>query len=638
MKITDDIILGDYHKYECTFDGKIEFGKRYDVFHEFARSTPLIFSEVVKCDEFDEMFYYDGKDLGVTYTKTNTTFKLWAPTAYKVSVEVEKDGIYKTYEMTRTEKGVYEKNVEENLYLASYVFYVEVNGKVNKLLDPYGKGCTPNSKRSVIVDPTLVKMEKYPLTEMQSYCDAIIYEASIRDFSGRGTISSFIQKGKNSILSYIKNLGVTHVQFLPLMDFKTVDDLDILRFYNWGYDAYQWMCFEKSYCCDIKNPQQSLTDMANLVNACHEHGLRVNLDVVFNHVYDVEESPLQLSCPYYYFQYSKENGYSEATGCGNDVDSTRKMCRKIIVDSCTYLTETFDIDGLRFDLMGILDIETLNTLTKECQKIKPDFMVYGEGWNMNSYLKEGKRAAQVNAKDMPLVAHFSDRFRDVMKGGTGRDQVEDRGYLLGETSKIYKAMNVLGASTQEIGDTIQYEHPVNVINFVECHDNMTCWDKINVAIKGSNANKKAAHMLCLASVLLAQGIPFIHGGQEFARSKNGLPNTYNAPDAINKIDWRLVDKNQHIVKYVKELCEIRKTYGHWQNRPVFDREPVIHFFCFYSFPYADSNRLRIAATEDQYRKFCNSSNSSFLEKVSVIGSAKYPESIVKLLKKFVNYF
>lgn len=561
LRVVDDIIIGEYHKYECTFEGNIQFGKRYDVFHEYARSTPLIFSTVVKTEAFENMFYYDGEDLGATYTKEQTTFKVWAPTAYQVRVEIEKDGKYEIYEMHRTDKGVYEISINKDLYLASYVYLVEVNGKINKSLDPYGKGCTPNSKRSVVVDPSKVKIQNYELSKMNSYCDAIIYEASIRDYSQRGNIKAFIQKGKNSILSYIKNLGITHVQLLPVMDFKTVDDLDIRRFYNWGYDSYQWMCFEKSYCSDVKDPQQSLMDMADLVNACHAMDLRVNLDVVFNHVYDVEESALQLTCPYYYFQYSKDRGYSQATGCGNDIDSTGKMCRKIIVDSCVYLTKTFGIDGLRFDLMGILDIDTINEVVKQCQAIKEDFMVYGEGWNMGSYLLEGKRASQNNSSQMPKVAHFSDRFRDVLKGATAFGQVEDKGYLLGETSKIYKAMNVLGASTQEIGDSKLYVDPTNSVNYVECHDNMTCWDKINVAVRGSNATKRAYHMLCLASVILGQGIPFIHGGQEFARSKNGAHNTYNAPDTINKIDWRLVDKNQMIIKYVKDLCEIRKKYA-----------------------------------------------------------------------------
>lgn len=560
LRIKDDIIVGNYHKYECEFDGEIEFGKRYEVFHEYARSTPLIFSEVVKTKEFDEMFYYDGDDLGCTYTKDKTIFKLWAPTAYQVRLELEQNNSFELYEMKRSEKGVYEIEIHKDCYNASYVFYIEVNGKINKSLDPYGKGCTPNSKRSVVVDPSLVEMKQYELPEMKSYCDAIIYEASIRDYSQRGNILAFIQRGKNSILSYIKNLGMTHIQFLPLMDFKTVDDLDIRRFYNWGYDSYQWMCFEKSYSSNVYDAQQSLLDMADLVNACHEHGLRVNLDVVFNHVYDVEESPLQLSCPYYYFQYDKDREYSQATGCGNDVDSMRKMCRKIIVDTCVYLTKTFDIDGLRFDLMGILDIETMNEVVEKCQNLKADFMVYGEGWNMGCYLPELQRATQLNSFKMHKVAHFSDRFRDVIKGGTDRHQVEDKGYMLANTSRLYKAMNVLAGSTQEIGDTIQYANPTNVINFVECHDNMTCWDKINTAAKGSNANKRAAHMLCIAAVLLGQGIPFIHGGQEFARSKDGRHNTYNAPDAINKIDWRLVDKNQMIVKYVKELSEIRKKY------------------------------------------------------------------------------
>ena len=561
LKIEDDIILDRYHKYECSFEETITFGKQYHVYHEFARCTPLLFAEVVKQDAFDEMFYYDGNDLGSTYTETKTTFKLWAPTAYKVFVEIEQNDCINMVEMQRKEKGVYEVCVEADLLKASYVYYIEVNGMVNKSLDPYAKACTLNSKKSVVVDPSKVKAKTYPLPKMESYCDAIIYEVSIRDYTTRGTIESFIEKGKYSILNYIKSLGVSHIQFLPLMDFTTVDDLDIPRFYNWGYDAHQWMCFEKSYCRDVYDPEQSLFDMAALVEACHEEGLRVNMDVVFNHVYDIKESPLQKSVPYYYFQYNRDKEFSNATMCGNDIDSKAKMCRKLILDSCEYLVKTYHIDGFRFDLMGILDIDTMNEIVHRCQTINPDFMIYGEGWNMPSYLEEEKRASLYNNEKMPKVAHFSDRFREVTKGSTSIENIGDLGYMLSDVSKIYQCMNVLGASTQNIGDNQLFMSGENVVNYVECHDNMTSWDKINMSMHINHSHKKAYHMLLLASVMLAQGIPFLHGGQEFARSKRGLANTYNAPDEINKIDWQLANKNQSIVQYVKELIEIRKTYS-----------------------------------------------------------------------------
>lgn len=558
--IKDDIILNGYHKYECVFDEDIIFGKQYFVFHEYARKTSLIFSNVVKSETFDEMFFYNQQDLGSTYKKSATTFKLWAPTAYKVYIEIMKDNTCSMIMMQRKDKGVYEITINEDLEDASYLYYIEVNGEVHSSLDPYGKACTENSKRSVVVDTTKICLKEYPLPKMESNCDAIIYEASIRDFTTRGTIESFV-KGNQSALSYIKNLGVTHLQFLPLLDFASVDDLDIPKYYNWGYDANQWMCFEKSYCRDVHDPKASLLDMASLVNACHEQGIRVNMDVVFNHVYDLKDSSLQKCVPYYYFQYNVENEYSNATMCGNDIDSTRKMCRKIIVDSCLYLAETFGVDGLRFDLMGILDVDTINEIVKKCKMINPSFMVYGEGWNMPSYLDENKRAAQNNAAQMLEVAHFSDRFRDTVKGSTSIDQISDLGYLLSDTSKIYKTMNVLGASTQNIGDNQLYVNADQVINYVECHDNMTSWDKINLAMHVNQTTKKSYHQLLMASVILAQGVPFLHGGQEFARTKQGIANTYNVSDAINKIDWRLANKNQNMIQYVKELIEIRKQYS-----------------------------------------------------------------------------
>lgn len=549
-----------YHTYECTFKEDIVFGKHYVAYHEFGRSTHLQFSEVVKTEAFDEMFYYDKNDLGANYNKDKTIFKVWAPTAYRVLVEIEKDNKTQMYEMTRCNSGVYEYEYQGDLHLASYLYYVEVNGKMNKTIDPYGKASTINSKKSVVIEKFRRFDRAYILPQMKSNTDAIIYEASIRDYSKKGNFLSFIKEEGHSALNYIKSLGVTHIQLLPVMDFKSVDDLDISKYYNWGYDAYQWFALENSYSSDIHNPLQVLNDFETLINTIHELGMRVNLDVVFNHVYDVDDCSLNKCVPYYYFQYNKENSYSNATMCGNDIDSTRKMCRKIIVDSCLYLLKRFDIDGLRFDLMGILDIDTINEVKEKCKKIKSDFMVYGEGWNMPSYLSENKRASLYNSYKMEDVAFFSDRFRDVVKGSTSKDAVYDLGFMLGNTQKMYECMNVLGGSTQDIGGNILFKDASQAVNYVECHDNMTSWDKIDRAIHESKQVKILHHRMLLATIILAQGIPFIHGGQEFLRTKNGMGNTYNAPDSINKINWKQASSNIETIRYVQELIEIRKEF------------------------------------------------------------------------------
>lgn len=574
LVIDDDIIIGEYHYYECIFKEDIEFGKEYYLFCEHARSIPLHFGYVVKKDEFDEMFYYDKKNLGVIYHKKHSEFRIWAPTAYKVHLSLTHDGKTRMIEMERKDKGVYEISVHGDLYYAEYEYYIEVNGEVHKCIDPYGKASTPNSKRSVVVDVNTIHMQQRNLPLMNSYCDAIIYEMSVRDYTKEGTLSAL---RKSRVMEYLKDLGITHVQLLPVMDFKSVDDLDVKRYYNWGYDAYQWMTFENSYCADSQNPAKVMHEMAYLIDTFHKHGIRVNLDVVFNHVYDRERSALELSVPHYYFQYNEKGEYSNSSMCGNDIDSTRKMCRKLIVDSCEYLASVYRIDGLRFDLMGILDVETINEVVSVCQHINPDFMVYGEGWNMPSYLLDEQRASMYNNALMPHVAHFSDRFRDVIKGSTDYHNVYDLGYMLSDTNKIYQAMNVLGASTQNIGDARLFMNADQCINYVECHDNMTSWDKIDAGMHRSIRVKKLHHRLLLASVLLAQGIPFIHGGQEFARTKHGLHNTYNAPDEINKINWALAKRNEAMITYVKELIQIRKQYSCLRQFEAKDIHQNVHY-------------------------------------------------------------
>lgn len=561
LKIVHETIDKGYHKYECEFQDEFVFGKSYVVFHQYARSTPLICAGVVKTSAFDEKFYYEGNDLGCVYTRRRTTFKLWAPTAYRVWLHLEHNGHTRMLEMQRDGKGVYSVGVDNNLLGATYVYYVEVNGEINVTIDPYAKASTANSQRSVVCDLNSIYVRNYPLPKMESYCDAIIYEASIRDYTTIGTIRSFIHSGHNSVLSYIKELGATHIQLLPVMDFKSVDDLDVARYYNWGYDPYQWMAFENSYSSNVYDPVQVMRDFAMLVENVHRHGLRVNLDVVFNHVYDRDNSSLQLSVPYYYFQFDPNRGYSNASMCGNDIDTTRLMCRKLIVNTCEYLAGKYRIDGLRFDLMGILDITTMNEIVKATKKINPDFMIYGEGWHMNSFLAEEERASQVNAWKIPQIAHFSDRFRDTVKGSTDMNRILDLGYMLGDTNKIYQCMNVLGGSTQDIGNSVQYENANQCINYVECHDNQTSWDKIDEAINRSTKIKKLHHCMLIAAVMLAQGIPFIHGGQEFCRSKSGLPNTYNAPDNVNKINWIMANQNRDVINYTKDLIRLRKRYS-----------------------------------------------------------------------------
>ncbi len=563
-----------YTKYICRIPHPIEIGKEYEVLHQYARSTPLNFSYIVKRPQFDDMFAYEGNDLGATYTPQSTKFVIWAPTAAKACLAIELNDKLDIRVMERGEKGTYSITLEGDYELAEYAYIVRVNGKWNETLDPYGKASTVNSRRSVVVDPQKVKVKPTNLPPLRSNTEAIIYEASVRDFTMQpnigvknpGKFKGFVEENEktrslNTGFSYLKTLGVTHVQLMPVLDFGSVDEYNQKLFYNWGYDPLQYMVLEGSYGSYSFDPMSRIYDFCELVDQLHANGMRVILDVVFNHVFDMPTSSFELMVPGYYFQMNEAGSYSNGTWCGNDFDSSRKMGHKFIVDACVYLTKTFGIDGFRFDLMGILDVDTINEVVRRCKEINRSFMVYGEGWDMPSYLDPQKRASMFNHQKMPCVAHFSDRFRDVIKGRTSVDEVDVKGYCTNDTSLIEITKDVLSASVGGYGVPTYFSNPQQALNYVECHDNMTCWDKLKSCCSEDTREARIKrHQLCIAAVMFAQGIPFLHSGQEFARTKHGKPNTYCDSDSINWIDYDRRNRYREIVEFTKDCIELRKAY------------------------------------------------------------------------------
>lgn len=572
LKINTIETSGNHIKYTLGLESEIEIGKEYYVMHQHARKTILNYSYITKTNKFDEMFYYDGDDLGCTYRKNRSEFALWAPTASKVKLEIIKHNKVNTFEMKRSEKGVYRLSLVGDWENATYVYLVRVHGKWEESIDPYGNSLIENSKRSAVVDVKRISIKNYPLPKMESACDAIIYEASVRDFTsqaGIGVINAskfrgFVEENETTIekqvgFSYLKSLGITHVQLMPVFDFGSVEETNPKLKYNWGYDPVHYRSLEGSYSIDPKNPYGRMYGFAYLVEECHKAGIRVNLDVVFNHVYDMEQSCFNKIVPNYFFQMNPEGDFSNGTFCGNDVDSTRKMCSKYIVDACKFIVKTYHIDGLRFDLMGILDIDTINKVVKECKAIKEDFMVYGEGWDMPSFLNYTKRASMYNNIHMSEVAHFSDRFRDIVKGNT--NDARNRGYITSAFDLREKMKNCLSGACTTVGLDKLFAHPKNSVNYVECHDNMTCWDKIKECCHDESQEiKQARHTMMIATILLAQGIPFIHCGQEFARTKLGRHNTYEDSDDINRVDYTRKVRYNQIVEEFKKLIKIRKQY------------------------------------------------------------------------------
>lgn len=569
---TVELTSKNYNKYTCKCEKEVEIGKSYHVYHEFARRCVLQLGYVVKQPLFDEKYAYNGNDLGAHYTKEETTFKLWAPTAVQVNLNIDAQ----SYPMERKEKGVYEITIHQDLEKKSYQYFLLIDGEWKASEDPYGKSSLANSSYSVVINENRFKDEKIQLPTLNSYTDAIIYEMNVRDFTAQNTKNDFkhakqflgvVEENENTIkrnigFTYLKDLGITHVQLMPVLDFASVDENYPSVFYNWGYDPAQFMTFEGSFCSNPDDPYARIIEFKEMVKKLHEAGIRVILDVVFNHVFELDHMCLQKVVPNYFFQMNKKGHYSNGSWCGNDYDSTTYMGRKYILDCCKCLVDMYHVDGFRFDLMGILDIDTMNEVYQECSKIEPSIMIYGEGWNMPSYLQTEQRATIINNHKMPHIAHFSDRFRDIVKGKTSIEEVYQKGYCSGDASYIHLMKDVMSASVCNEFNYSYFVEPTNSINYVECHDNQTCWDKLKECCKeDQRENRMMRQKMCIAAVLFAQGIPFLHSGQEFARTKYGKPNTYNAKDDINWLNWDRKETYKSIVEYTKDCIAFRKEHA-----------------------------------------------------------------------------
>lgn len=566
----------DYSKYILTGCENIEFGQSYEIVEEHSLSTPLQIGLIVKSLRFDQEFYYDGNDLGANVIHDKSTqFALWAPTATEVKVDYIEDGVNKVVPMIREEKGVYRVVVEGNLHLSSYVYLVKVNGRWVESIDPYGRSSLANASRSVVMNHRLCSVPKYDelLPEFKSKTDAVIMECSVRDFTMDkeannpypGTFKGFIQRGTRSSahtltgFDYLIQLGVTHVQLLPVYDFATVDENNVKMFYNWGYDPVQYNVPEGSYSSNPNDPCARVKELKELVSELHKEGIRVVMDVVYNHVYDMDTSSFEKIVPYYFFRRSTSGAVSNGSFCDNDFDSNRLMARKYIVDSCSMWVKEYGFDGFRFDLMGIVDVDTMNLVEETCRKIKPDIMIYGEGWNMPTILDDSLKAMMFNQGKMPNIGHFNDFYRDHVKGKTDENEVTLKGYCTGDIGYTEAMKMSLVGNT--LNDTFVYlfDSPAKSINYVECHDNRTSWDKIKECCKEDQRDVRIRkHKMMIGALLVSQGVPFIHSGQEFARTKNGVHNSYRSSDMINQIDWLRKDRYMDVVQYTKDMIRLRK--------------------------------------------------------------------------------
>lgn len=560
---------GDYIHYACSIDEEIEVGRDYLLYEEHAQFCPAAYSHIVKTSEFADRYVNLEETYGCTYTPNQTTFTVWSPVAVWMEVVLHEGGEDRVIPMQRHERGVWKAVVEEDLLGILYTYRFKVNGKIQECLDPWNPFTGVNTSVSQVNSLELLNLPpKVSLEPMAQNTDAIIYETSIRDMSSQKnsgfthprTFEAFVEendytKAHQTGLSYLKTLGVSHIQIMPVFDFGSVDEQYPNVYYNWGYDPMQYRSFEGSYSVDPYNPAQRIEEFARLVHALHEAGLKVNLDLVFNHVWKREQFALDQLVPDYYFLMDSLGNYSNGSFCGNDIDTRPAMSRKYLLDTTKMFVDVFDVDGFRFDLMGVLDYTLVNAIAEYAKSQKPDFMIYGEGWNMPSFVPDDLRASQRNQYKMPLVGQFSDRFREVIRGSN--DWLDQAGYANGAIDRIQEARQVVVASAYEN----RYDAPFKAINYVECHDNHTMWDKNRAVWADEPRSKRMKYQnLATAMVLFSQGVPFIHCGQEFGRTKQNLGNTYNRSDNYNMVDYHRRDEFEPTVSTFRELVKIRKEH------------------------------------------------------------------------------
>ncbi|KAB2338880.1 type I pullulanase [Cytobacillus depressus] len=575
VEILSRIPLEQSMKYICRLEADPVIGSQYWVVDEYGGKTDLQMGAVIRTDAFDQAFFYEGP-LGVSYSKEKTSFKVWAPTATKVRLNLiaAESGKQEIHEMIRSKKGVWYFTIERDIENYRYSLLLCINLEWREAVDPYANSVSMNGEYGVIIDLQKTKTRKPPLPPLEQPTDAIIYETHIRDFTIHPN-SGVIKKGKylgaaeintkgldgaTTGLPYAIALGVTHIEFLPLHDFAGVDKRGENDDYNWGYNPLHFNVPEGSYSSDPANPYARIMELKAMIQAIHNQGLRVILDVVYNHVYIWETSSFEKIVPGYFFRHDQYGFPSNGTGVGNDFASERLMARKFILDSVMYWLSEYQVDGFRFDLMGILDIQTMNEVRKTVHSVDPSAIIIGEGWDLNTPIPPDAKANINNQKRLPGIGQFNDWFRDTIKGSTFN--LYDKGYALGNVHYYESAKQVLAGSIGlEKKEKGLFLSPCQSVNYVESHDNHTLWDKILVcSSEKDEIIKKRQHRLATVMVLLAQGIPFLHSGQEFFRTKKGIGNSYRSPDEINFLDWEGKAKNANHVNYINGIIRIRKSH------------------------------------------------------------------------------
>lgn len=544
----------------------------------------------------DKNYAYAG-ELGALYSQAQTTFRVWSPLAEKAAVKLYQNAgsriPYCVCKMQRSGNS-WEATIPGDLHGVFYTYEFTSSGKSRETIDIYARSAGANGVRGMVVDLSRTDPDGWENdrpVNLESYTDAVIYELHVRDFSSdesgnfklRGKFGAFCEKGVTNGFSdaigldHIASLGITHIHLLPVFDYQTVDETDPEAGFNWGYDPLNYNIPEGSYTTDPDNGTQRVKQFKELIHAAHKKGIGVIMDVVYNHTYSTENSPFTKTFPGYYYRHNADGSLSDGSACGNEFASERVMASRFIVDSLCYLAEEYKLDGFRFDLMGLLDIQTLNKAAEKLRRINPSVILYGEGWTGGaSPLDEGLRAMKKNAVELPQFAMFSDDFRDGVKGTVFED--EGRGYVNGnaeELSELMKSVISAGVFRSDVErpeSECWTDTPQQAVNYVEAHDNLTLFDKLRVSMPSASEEACiAADKLAAALVFLSQGIPFMQAGQELLRSKPApdggfVHDSYNSPDSVNGIKWNDVTIRRGVMEYYRGLIAIRKRFPEFRLR------------------------------------------------------------------------
>ncbi|WP_242841034.1 type I pullulanase [Butyrivibrio sp. AE3004] len=538
-------------------------------------------------NEFEEMYTYNGSDLGFTYSKNQTSFRLWAPTAEEAYVNFYESGDYwkndlkTSVKMSKAEYGTWTSVLNGDLAGTYYTFTVTNNGKKVEACDPYAKSTGVSGQRAMVLDLSNTNPDGWNNDtnphKNDKITDAIIYELHIRDFSSDensgmtflGKYKAFTETGTRTSggnstgIDYLKHLGITHVHLLPFYDFGSVDENDPLsQQFNWGYDPVNFNVPEGSYSTNPHDGFVRVSETKEMIKALHDNGISVIMDVVYNHVHDGESFCMNKLVPGYFSRINSEGVYSNGSGCGNDTASERSMVRKYIVDSVCYWADEYHIDGFRFDLVGLLDINTINMIVSEVHKAHPDVIFYGEGWHLETVVtKENIILATQSAADItPDFAYFNDNMRDGLKGNIFST---DKGWVAGNknlTASIHSSFTACETWCK---------NPSQIVQYVSCHDNNTLFDRIALSTPGISEDIRIKMCNLAASFYLAsEGIAFMQAGEELLRTKikeDGTyeSNSFNSGDKINSIKWGVLDdqKYQSTLEYYKGLIAFRKMHG-----------------------------------------------------------------------------